>query len=270
MNNAARIALVLSYDGSNFAGWQTQPSGLTVQDKLEAAIQSIQGQPAATICAGRTDAGVHALAQVVHFDTAADRPLSAWVRGVNSHLPASIAVHSAQIVDPSFNARMSACARTYQYLIVESASRQPLWQGKAGWSFRALNPALMHQAAQAVQGTHDFTSLRSSQCQAATPIRTISECSVIRQNQFILIKVKANAFLHHMVRNLVGCLVQIGQAKKPVSWMADVIEQRDRKIAAPTYAPDGLYLTGVEYPTDFGIQNTLAISPLPVSFPQNI
>ena len=264
-----RIVLTLSYDGASYAGWQTQPSGLTVQDKLEAAIQSIQGQPAATICAGRTDAGVHALAQVVHFDTAVVRPLSAWVRGVNAHLPTSIAVHSAQLVEPSFNARMSATARTYNYLIIESTTRQPLWQGRAGWSFRSLEPALMQQAAQAVQGTYDFTSLRSSQCQAATPIRTISECRVMRRGQFILIRVKANAFLHHMVRNLVGCLVQIGQGKRSVSWMAEVIEQRDRKFAAPTYAPDGLYLTDVEYPSEFAIRTGLAINPLPISFPDH-
>ena len=262
----SRIALTLSYDGANFAGWQTQPSGLTVQDKLEAAIKSIQGQPVATICAGRTDAGVHALGQVVHFDAAVERPLTAWVRGVNAKLPSSIAVHSACSVDAAFNARMSATARTYDYLIIESGTRQPLWEGRAGWTFRILDAALMHQAAQFVLGTHDFTSLRSSQCQAATPIRTISECRVVRQEQFILIRVTANAFLHHMVRNLVGCLVQIGQGKKPITWMAEVIEQRNRKFAAPTYAPDGLYLTGVEYPSAFGIPAHLAISPLPTTF----
>lgn len=263
----SRIALTLSYDGANFAGWQTQPSGLTVQDKLEGAIQSIQGQPVATICAGRTDAGVHALAQVVHFDAVVERPLTAWVRGVNAKLPSSIAVHSACVVDPGFNARMSATARTYDYLIIESTIRQPLWEGRAGWTFRTLNAELMHQSAQSVLGTHDFTSLRSSQCQAATPIRTISECRVIRQGQFILIRVKANAFLHHMVRNLVGCLVQIGQGKKPIAWMAEVIEQRNRKFAAPTFAPDGLYLTRVEYPSEYGLQAAVVINPIPITFP---
>lgn len=261
-----RIALSLSYDGQTFFGWQTQPNGATVQDHLESAIALIQGQAVDTICAGRTDTGVHAIAQIVHFDTDVSRPLSAWVRGVNAHLPKTIAVHWAGVVAADFNARMSASARTYEYLIVNSPTRQPLWEGKAGWSFRPLDAQLMNEAAQTLLGTHDFTSVRSSQCQAATPTRTITECRVKREGSFILIRVKANAFLHHMVRNLVGCLVQIGQGKHPVRWMADVIALRDRQYGAPTFASDGLYLVDVEYPSEFAIQTACAVRPLPISF----
>ncbi len=252
----SRIALSLSYNGGAFLGWQTQPNGQTVQDHLERALAVISGtaQPIATICAGRTDTGVHGLAQVVHFEPTEQRPLSAWVRGTNSHLPDTIAVHQAFEVPDQFDARRSAISRTYRYVLLQSTSRQPLWQGLAGWVFRPLNLQAMQLAAQAFVGTHDFTSLRSSQCQAASPIRQIIRCEVQAHGPLRVVTVTANAFLHHMVRNLVGVLVEIGLERKPPDWASEVIAARDRSKAAPTFSASGLYLVNVEYPSQFGVQ----------------
>jgi tRNA pseudouridine38-40 synthase len=251
-----RIALSLSYDGSQFLGWQTQPNRQTVQDHLQLALAKIVGQdtPVATVCAGRTDTGVHALAQVVHFDVAQKRPLSAWVRGVNSHLPEGIAVHQAFEVVDDFDARRSALARTYDYVILQSVSRQPLWHQKAGWVFRPLSLVAMQEAAQAFIGTHDFSSLRSSQCQARSPIRTIKTCSVRACGPLVIVTVTANAFLHHMIRNLVGVLVEIGVGRRQPIWANQVLVQRDRRRAAPTFSASGLYLSDVQYPAHFAIQ----------------
>jgi tRNA pseudouridine38-40 synthase len=250
-----RIALSLSYDGSSFLGWQTQPGGQTVQDQLEQALAKIADcqEPVPTICAGRTDTAVHALAQVVHFETNADRPLSAWVRGVNSHLPDAIAVHRAWEVGATFDARRSALSRTYEYVLLQSTSRQPLWHNRAGWVFRPLNIQAMQQAAVAFVGTHDFTSLRSAQCQAVSPVRTLTACSVRVAGPLLIVTVTANAFLHHMVRNLVGVLVEIGLGRQSTDWAEQVIAARDRSQAAPTFSPSGLYLSQVSYPSHFGI-----------------
>jgi tRNA pseudouridine38-40 synthase len=259
-----RIALSLSYQGQTYSGWQTQPNGNTVQDQLEAALAIIEQGAVSTICAGRTDAGVHGLAQVVHFDSTLDRPLSAWVRGVNSHLPRSIVVNQAWVVPESFNARLSALSRTYVYLIVQHPTRQPVWEGRAGWSFRPLDLDAMREAARLFLGEQDFSALRSSQCQAATPIRTINRCEVLGDAKFIAVRVSANAFLHHMVRNLVGMLVSVGRGARSVSWVKEVLESRNRALAAPTFSAAGLYFYDVEYPAEYAVQSNQSAELLPL------
>ncbi len=258
---AHRIALRLAYEGTHFRGWQTQPGGQAVQDLLEAALSSVAGHPIATICAGRTDAGVHALAQVVHFDTSVVRPATAWVRGVNTHLPSGVAVQHMQPVDGAFHARFGAARRRYRYLILRSPTRHPLWAQRATWIHRPLDLSAMRRAAPLLLGRHDFSAFRSSQCQAKSPVRTLELLAISERDQLLCIDVQANAFLHHMVRNLVGLLVWIGMGRRPVDWAGDVLASADRRQAAPTMAAQGLYLTGVEYglPYDLGCW-----PPLPV------
>lgn len=253
-----RIALALSYDGARFAGWQTQPAVRTVQDVVEAALSTMAGHPVDTICAGRTDAGVHALTQVVHFDTGADRPDAAWVRGVNAMLPEDVAVHWAARVDSDFHARFSATARTYRYLLLHSASRQPLWLGRAGWTFHTLDVAAMRTAAAMLVGQHDFSAFRSSQCQAASPVRTLERLDLQTMGSMLVFTFRANAFLHHMVRNLVGTLVTVGLARRPPQWAAQLLASRDRTQAAATFSPAGLYFAGVDYPARFGVPSAAA------------
>ncbi|MEK9777285.1 MAG: tRNA pseudouridine(38-40) synthase TruA [Quisquiliibacterium sp.] len=246
-----RLALTLAYEGSAFNGWQTQPGGAAAQDVLESALARIAGQPVATVCAGRTDAGVHALAQLVHFDTDAQRPNSAWVRGVNSLLPPGIAVQHCHPVDDAFSARYCATRRAYTYLIYRGAQRHPLYSARAGWCFRALDVPAMARAAQALLGEHDFSAFRSSQCQARSPVRTMHQVQLREQGSLLVIQLQANAFLHHMVRNIVGALVWIGLRRRPEHWIAELLERRDRTLAAPTFAAQGLYLTGVDYPEHY-------------------
>lgn len=248
-----RVALALGYDGQRFAGWQTQPRVRTAQDVLEQALSAMAGHPVATICAGRTDAGVHALAQVVHFDTDARRPPTAWVRGVNAALPDDLAVHWAAPVAPDFHARFSATARTYRYVLVQGAVRQPLWHGRAGWTHHALDLDAMRAAAQALVGRHDFSAFRSAQCQAASPVRTLDRLDLHARGAQVVFTLRANAFLHHMVRNLVGALVAVGARKRPPAWVGEVLASRDRTQAAATFSPAGLYLVGVDYPARFGV-----------------
>lgn len=269
-----RLVLGVQYDGAPWQGWQTQLNGLTVQDKLEAALQQFTQQTVSTICAGRTDAGVHALEQVVHFDTMLERDLSAWVRGVNSFLPPSIAVRWATEVsnvkqgvekeqaqernkkskqekwhnqEHDFHARFSARSRTYQYVLYNHPVRSPLLEGKAGWVFRALDVDKMQEAAQHLLGEHDFSAFRSAQCQAKSPIKTIYEIRIVRRGDMIMLTLHANAFLHHMVRNIVGSLIYVGNGTQPSTWLKEVLEQRERKLAAPTFMPDGLYLAKIDY-----------------------
>lgn len=242
-----RMVLHLSYDGRGGSGWQTQPGGIGLQDQLEAALAQIAGHPIATVCAGRTDAGVHAVSQLVHFDTEAARPLQAWIRGVNSHLPAQIAVQGAQLVGDDFHARFQARRRRYHYLIYQSRVRKPMLDGRAAFVYQPLDVARMNEAAQALVGEHDFSSFRSSQCQAKSPVRSMASIRFTQQGELLAIEFIANAFLHHMIRNLVGALFQVGTARQPVAWMAEVLEARDRTMAAATFAADGLYLSGVDY-----------------------
>lgn len=244
---AQRIAMRVAYRGSGYSGWQTQPNGNAVQDLLEAALAEIAGHRVSTICAGRTDAGVHALSQVVHFDTPANRPLSAWTRGVNALLPEGIATQNACAVDEDFNARYGARQRAYTYLIYRGEQRHPLVAGRAGWVFRSLDVTRMDEAARALVGEHDFSAFRSSQCQAASPVRTLDAITLRERGSLLALDLIGNAFLHHMVRNIVGALVWVGLGRRPATWVAQLLAGRDRTLGAPTFAADGLYLTGVRY-----------------------
>jgi len=255
-----RLALGLAYDGTGTPGWQTQPSGEALQDRVERSLGALAGHPVATVCAGRTDAGVHATAQVVHFDTPADRPLNAWVRGVNARLPGCVAVQWAREVPDDFHARFSARSRTYVYAIRCAETPHPLWRDRAGWVFRPLDDDAMRAAAAALVGEHDFSSFRSSQCQAATPVRTLHQLAIERRGAFVVLTIVANAFLHHMVRNLVGALVHVGTGRRPPDWVAELLAARRRALGAPTFSPAGLYLAGVEYDPAFGL-------PAPTSDP---
>jgi tRNA pseudouridine38-40 synthase len=248
-----RIALGIEYDGSGFCGWQSQPDGRTVQDVLQLALSQIAGESVSIIAAGRTDTGVHALEQVIHFDTQAARPLSAWVRGVNSHLPASVAVLWAQAVDEEFHARFSAQARSYRYYLFCRPVRSALQHGKVGWYHQPLDVNLMQQAAQYLLGEHDFSAFRAAGCQAKSPLKNISQLSIRQEGELICFELTANAFLHHMVRNIVGCLVYVGNGKHTPEWMQQVLQGRDRSKAAPTFAPDGLYLCSVTYDKKWGL-----------------
>lgn len=242
-----RIALALEYDGSRFLGWQTQPGGGSVQDALEGAVAAIAGEPIHVTCAGRTDRGVHALEQVVHFDVAAKRPASAWVRGVNALLPESIAVQWSRTVPTEFHARYRATARTYRYVLINRAVRPALAARRAGWFPSPLDVPAMRAAAQHLTGEHDFSAFRSAECQAKTPVRTLHALDIETRGERIDFVVRANAFLHHMVRNIVGTLVFVGKGRHAPSWAAAVLESRDRGRAAPTFAAEGLYLERVEY-----------------------
>jgi tRNA pseudouridine38-40 synthase len=261
-----RIVLGVQYDGCSWQGWQRQPHGKTVQNRLESALTEFVQQPVDIVCAGRTDTGVHAIEQVVHFDSDAKRELFAWVRGVNALLPSSISVRwsAALPVGESdvFHARYCATARTYQYLIYNDPIRSPLLKGRAGWVFRPLQSELMREAAQALIGTHDFSAFRAAECQASSPVRTMHQIDVTQQGNLIMITFKANAYLHHMVRNIVGALVQVGLGNHPPSWMADLLAGRDRTVAAPTFSPDGLYLAKIDYDPRWALPQAVKTAPL--------
>ncbi len=252
----SRIAMGLAYDGQPWLGWQTQPGGRTVQDALEAALARFLDQPVATICAGRTDTGVHALSQVVHIDTSVQRRAESWVRGLNALLPQSIAVQWAQPVDDSFHARFSALSRTYVYIVRNHRVRSPLSHGRVGWVYHALSLKPMQDAAQRLLGEHDFSCFRSSECQAASPVRTVQRADVIQMGDHFLFVFKANAFLHHMIRNIMGALIYVGLGRQPPDWVDFLLNQKDRRLSAPTFSPAGLYLAHVEYPTHYALPET--------------
>lgn len=256
-----RIALGIEYDGAGFNGWQTQPDGRSVQDAVERALADIAGQSIATICAGRTDAGVHARDQVVHFDTDVERPLTAWVRGVNRFLPPTVAVRWARRVPDDFHARFGALSRSYDYWILNEPVRSPLSHARATWIFRSLDVSAMQRAAPCLVGTHDFTSFRSAECQAASPVRDVRELTVQQHGRWIRLRATANAFLHHMVRNIAGSLVDVGLGRHPPEWLAEVLAARDRAAAAPTLAAAGLYLARVEYDGRFDLPAPGAVLP---------
>jgi len=242
-----RIALGLEYDGSRFCGWQTQPQGCSVQDALEQALAEIAGETVSTVCAGRTDAGVHALGQVVHFDTSAERPLTAWVRGTNALLPPMLAVTWSRTVNLEFHARYSALSRVYRYVLLNRPVRPAAEHGRVGWFHTPLDVERMKAAGRILAGEHDFSAFRAADCQARTPVRTITRLDIVRHGDFVIFEFRANAFLHHMVRNIVGSLIYVGKGKHPPEWMAHLVASRDRAQAAPTFEAAGLYLAEVEY-----------------------
>ncbi|HUP97225.1 MAG TPA: tRNA pseudouridine(38-40) synthase TruA [Usitatibacter sp.] len=249
----ARIALGLEYDGSAFCGWQTQPGGCGVQDHLERALSGLADSPVAITAAGRTDTGVHATGQVIHFDSSAVRDESSWVRGTNSNLHPSARVVWARGVADDFHARFSARSRTYRYLLLDHAVAPAVLKGKVGWYHRPLEVATMTAALGVLRGEHDFSAFRDAQCQAKSPIRTLHVAEVERRGELIAFTFRANAFLHHMIRNLVGSLVYVGAGKHPPEWLAELLASKDRTTAAPTFMPDGLYLDAIEYDAAFGL-----------------
>jgi tRNA pseudouridine38-40 synthase len=249
-----RIALGIEYDGSGFHGWQLQRhQDKTVQGAVEAALTRVAAHPVRVICAGRTDSGVHAVGQVVHFDSDAGRAPRNWVLGANAHLPPQVSVSWARVVDDGFHARFSAESRSYCYLILNRATRGSLLAGRATWIHRPLDVGRMHAAGQALVGTHDFSSYRAIGCQAKSPVRTLHSLSVSRYGELVELRVHANAFLHHMIRNVAGVLMAIGRGERPVDWAAAVLGLRDRTLGGVTAPPDGLYFERVWYPERFGI-----------------
>ena len=258
-----RIALGVQYDGAPWHGWQTQPGGHTVQDMLQMALRQFACGDIATTCAGRTDAGVHALEQVVHFDTSLERDTFSWVRGVNAFLPPSIAVRWAWDVPPDpanpdnpltqFHARFSATSRTYHYLLYNNPIRSPLLAGKAGWVFRPLQLQPMREAAEHLVGTHDFTAFRAAACQAKSPLKTMHAVRIEQRGDLFMFTLHANAFLHHMVRNIVGSLIYVGNGNQQPEWLAQILQSGNRHLAAPTFMPDGLYLAKIDYDAKWGL-----------------
>jgi tRNA pseudouridine38-40 synthase len=253
-----RLALGVSYDGRCYEGWQSQPSGRTVQDRLESALSEFAVAPVSTVCAGRTDAGVHALMQVVHFDTQLQREDFSWVRGTNRFLPGDIAVQWARPVPDAFHSRASAVARRYAYLLLESPVRPSVDAGRVGWVFRPLDGAAMQKAADVLLGEHDFTSFRASECQARSPVKTLRRAAVSRRGAYWRFDFEADAFLHHMIRNIMGCLVAVGQGLQRPDWMEGVLAARSRDAAAPTFSPDGLYFLGPVYGPEWQLPSRTA------------
>ena len=259
-----RLALGISYNGQAYQGWQSQLSGLTVQDKLEAALGRFTGQTVgsnaiaaggrvSTLCAGRTDAGVHGLMQVVHFDTQLARDTNSWVRGTNAHLPRDIAVQWAHEVPDAFHCRASAISRRYAYILLESQVRPSVDAGRVGWVYKPLDLQSMTRAAGLLVGEHDFSSFRASSCQALSPVKNLHRIDVSQRGAYWRFEFEANAFLHHMIRNIMGCLVAVGQGKQRPEWISEVLAARDRDAAAPTFSPDGLYFLGPRYDAHWGL-----------------
>ena len=257
-----RIALGISYSGSAYEGWQSQLSGNTIQDKLELALGRFAAQPVRVMCAGRTDAGVHGLMQVVHFDTVLQRETASWVRGTNAFLPRDIAVQWAQVMPDEFHSRGSAISRRYAYVVLESPVRPSVEAGRVGWVYRPLNADLMRQSALHLVGEHDFSSFRAAQCQAKSPVKALRRIDISQRaggnGCYWRFEFEADAFLHHMIRNIMGCLVAIGQQNQPLDWMANVLAARRRDAAAPTFAPDGLYFLGPVYEERYGLPSRTA------------
>lgn len=259
---AARWALGLDYCGTRYFGWQRQASGETVQAKLEAALSEVAQAPVSVIAAGRTDTGVHASLQIVHFDAPVVRPASAWVRGSARYLPADIAVRWAVPVAAGFHARFSARSRRYCYLLANTTQRPGLLAGRVGWTHWPLDFARIEAALPALIGRHDFTSFRAAECQAKSPVKTVHSAQVERRGTLLRFDFHADAFLHHMIRNIIGALVYIGNGREPVDWLAQLLAARDRAAAAPTFAPDGLYLCGIEYDPEHCLPEDY-VDPLP-------
>lgn len=249
----ARIAFGIEYCGSDFIGWQTQDQGRTVQQAVEKALSIVADHAVTVQCAGRTDTGVHALHQVAHMDTEADRKMHSWILGANVNLPLDVNICWAMPVEDDFHARFSAIKRSYRYIILNRSARSSVVHNKVSWEARYLDEKLMARAAEYLVGEHDFSSYRAVACQAKSPMRTISRLELFRKENYIVIDIEANAFLHHMVRNIAGVLMEIGMGKRPVEWAKEVLDFRDRTRGGETAPADGLYLTDVEYPEQFSI-----------------
>ena len=250
-----RVACRVEYDGSRYNGWQSQPhrNATTVQDTLQAALGSVAATPLRVQCAGRTDTGVHGFGQIVHFDAPVERSCKAWVFGTNANLPVDVRVHWAQPVAETFHARFSARHRRYRYVIANAPVRPAHFSGQLTWQRYPLDADLMDAEAQCLLGEQDFSAFRAAACQSSSPNRNVQAVSVSRRGSLVLIDIQANAFLHHMVRNIAGSLMAVGSGRKTAGWMAEVLTGRDRSAAADTAAPDGLYLMEVGYPREFGL-----------------
>lgn len=246
-----RVALVVEYDGSQYHGWQAQPDLRTVQGVLESALSKVADQPVSIVCAGRTDTGVHAMHQVIHFDSEKTRNMRSWVYGANSYLPKDLCIKAAKEVPDTFHARYSATARRYCYVIQNTQIRPALLRSNVTWQYRPLNHQLMHDAAQVLIGEHDFTSFRSVECQSKTPMRCVKMLRVWRKQDWVIVDICANAFLHHMVRNIVGVLMAVGSGQKSPVWVNEVLLAKDRRLGAETAPPYGLYLSDVTYPEKY-------------------
>jgi tRNA pseudouridine38-40 synthase len=259
-----RVALGIAYRGSAYRGWQSQPGGQTVQDHVDVALSAFADQPIRCICAGRTDAGVHALNQVVHFDTPVGRDAEAWVRGTNRYLPDDIAIQWCRFVPDAFHSRAHALGRRYAYVLLESRVRPALESGHVGWTFRRLDERAMREAAGALIGEHDFSAFRSAECQAPSPVKTLRTLAIERRGDYWRFNFDGDAFLHHMIRNIMGGLVAVGGGVRDVPWMSEVLEAKDRSLAAATFAADGLHFLGPYYDAVHAIPDrTAAMSWLP-------
>jgi tRNA pseudouridine38-40 synthase len=248
-----RWAAGVEYLGGGYSGWQRLPDQTTVQGTVETALSTVASQPVRVITAGRTDAGVHALQQVIHFDSDAARRPYAWLLGTNSLMPPDVSLRWVMPVNNAFHARFEATSREYRYLVLNQRARSAVWGGRATWEMRALDAAAMHRAAQHLVGEHDFSSFRDTRCQAPSPVRRLARIEVVRDGAMIGVHVVGNAFLHHMVRNIVGSLMDVGLGRRPEAWIADVLAARDRRVAGMTAAAEGLYFLGPRYPEHFEI-----------------
>ena len=259
-----RFILGIEYDGSRFFGWQWQAKGVrTVQDEVQKAVSKIANAETTVICTGRTDTGVHALEQVVHFETEAVRSDHAWLLGVNANLPGDVRVTFVQEAVGDFHARYSAIARFYRYIILNRPIKSALQRDQVTWCHAPLDAERMHEAAQALVGTHDFTSFRALKCQSVSPMRLMYFVDVYRQGEQVIMDISANAFLHHMVRNIAGVLIAIGKGERPVEWMQELLATKNRQVAGVTAPPHGLYLGGVYYPEYYGINKHPVFNKLP-------
>ena len=248
-----RVALMVEYDGSQYHGWQSQAGLHTVQQRIEAALSRVATHDIQVVCAGRTDTGVHATGQIIHFESEKERSVRAWINGTNSYLPKDICIKWGCEIPESFHARYSAVSRRYQYVIFNSPIRPALMRSNVTWQYRWLDEKLMHEAARCLIGELDFTSFRSVECQSNTPMRNMFECQVRRVGDWVILDVMANAFLHHMIRNIAGVLMAVGSSRKEVGWVKEVLLSKDRTMGAETAPPYGLYLVEVTYPEEYGI-----------------
>ncbi len=248
-----RVAALVEYDGTDFAGWQSQSHSVSIQDAVERALGFVAGHRLEAVCAGRTDTGVHAVGQVVHFDTTARRTPRAWVLGANTKLPPTVALQWAGEVADQFHARHSAQRRTYRYCILNRSARSALQRQRSTWIHRAVDAGAMHAAAQVLLGEHDFSAFRSNECQSKSPIRKLERIEVRRSGDYVWVQVTANAYLHHMVRNIVGTLLAVQAAADPGARLREILSARDRRLAGMTAPAAGLYLWQVDYPAQFGV-----------------